>query len=89
MLFLGASDTLVRIATGLSLRRALGEPETYLLSGNHDTASLCFGFILRAADEFLWKEAGPGLPPSGSAGEEIAELPRHAAECLAVGHLEG
>ncbi|HEV8311161.1 MAG TPA: hypothetical protein VGW35_26150 [Methylomirabilota bacterium] len=53
LLFLGASDTIVPVATGLSLRAALGSPETYLLGGNHDTAAVCFGFILRRSERFL------------------------------------
>jgi hypothetical protein len=53
LLFLGASDTVVPAATGRSLRAALGDPETYILAGNHDTAALCFGFILRRSERFL------------------------------------
>jgi hypothetical protein len=53
LLFLGASDTVVPVATGLALRAALGGPETYLLGGNHDSASVCFGFILRQSERFL------------------------------------
>ena len=53
LLFLGASDTVVPVATGLALRGALGDPETYLLGGNHDSASVCFGFILRRSERFL------------------------------------
>jgi hypothetical protein len=53
LLFLGASDTVVPVATGLELRAALGDPETYLLGGNHDSASVCFGFILRRSEQFL------------------------------------
>jgi dienelactone hydrolase len=53
LLFVGASDTVVPVATGLSLRAALGDPETYVLEGNHDTAALCFGFILRRGERFL------------------------------------
>jgi len=53
LLFLGASDTVVPVATGLSLRAALGNPETYLLGGNHDSAAVCFGFILRRSERFL------------------------------------
>jgi hypothetical protein len=53
LLFLGASDTVVPVATGLSLRAALGDPETYVLGGNHDTAAVCFGFILRRSERFL------------------------------------
>jgi hypothetical protein len=53
LLFLGAADTVIPAATGLSLRAALGNPETYLMSGNHDTAALCFGFILRRSERFL------------------------------------
>jgi hypothetical protein len=55
LLFLGASDTVVPAATGLSLRAALGDPETYILAGNHDTAALCFGFILRRSERFLFE----------------------------------
>ena len=57
LLFLGASDTVVPVETGLALRDALGAPETYLLSGNHDTACLCFGFILRQVDGFLFEKS--------------------------------
>jgi len=32
---------------------ALGKPELSLLSVNHQTASLCFGFILRRSERFL------------------------------------
>jgi hypothetical protein len=53
LLFLGAGDTVVPAATGRALRAALGDPETYVLGGNHDTASLCFGFILRRSERFL------------------------------------
>jgi hypothetical protein len=53
LLFLGAQDTQVPTQTGLALWRAMGEPELYLLSGNHETASLCFGFILRRSERFL------------------------------------
>jgi hypothetical protein len=53
LLFVGASDTVVPVATGLSLRAALGDPETYVLQGNHDTAAICFGFILRRSERFL------------------------------------
>jgi hypothetical protein len=53
LLFLGVGDTVVPVATGLELRAALGDPETYLLAGNHDTASVCFGFILRRGERFL------------------------------------
>jgi hypothetical protein len=53
LLFVGVSDTVVPVATGLSLRAALGDPETYVLAGNHDTASVCFGFILRRSERFL------------------------------------
>lgn len=45
--------TRVPTETGLALWRALGEPELYLLAGNHETASLCFGFILRRSERFL------------------------------------
>jgi hypothetical protein len=53
LLFLGAADTVIPVATGLELRGALGDPETYLLGGNHDSASVCFGFILRRSEQFL------------------------------------
>lgn len=53
LLFLGAGDTLVPIQTGLLLHDALGEPDTWLLAGNHDTACLAFGWLLREADRFL------------------------------------
>jgi hypothetical protein len=56
LLFLGASDTVVPVATGLELRGALGGPETYLLGGNHDSASVCFGFILRRSERFLLED---------------------------------
>jgi hypothetical protein len=53
LMFVGARDTQVPTETGLELWRALGEPELYILSGNHETASLCFGFILRRSERFL------------------------------------
>ncbi len=53
LLFLGAHDTQVPTQTGLTLWHAMGQPELYLMSGNHDTASLCFGFILRRSERFL------------------------------------
>jgi hypothetical protein len=53
LMFVGARDTQVPTETGLELWRALGEPELYLLSGNHETASLCFGFVLRRSERFL------------------------------------
>ena len=53
LLFLGVGDTVVPVGTGRALRAALGDPETYVLGGNHDTASLCFGFILRRSERFL------------------------------------
>ena len=53
LLFLGAGDTVVPVGTGRALRAALGDPETYVLGGNHDTASVCFGFILRRSERFL------------------------------------
>lgn len=53
LLFLGAWDEKVPIAGGLKLRDALGQPETYLLAGNHETASLGFGFVLRESEAFL------------------------------------
>jgi hypothetical protein len=53
LLFLGAHDTRIPTETGLALWRALGTPELYMLSGNHETASLCFGFVLRRSARFL------------------------------------
>jgi hypothetical protein len=53
LLFLADSDTMVPLVCGLELREALGEPETWLLSGEHEVAGCCFGFVLRQADEFL------------------------------------
>jgi hypothetical protein len=53
LLFLGVGDTVVPVGTGRALRAALGDPETYVLGGNHDTASVCFGFILRRSERFL------------------------------------
>ena len=53
LLFLGAQDRKVPIEGGLALREALGRPETYVLAGNHETASVSFGFVLRQALEFL------------------------------------
>jgi hypothetical protein len=53
LMFVGARDTQVPTETGLELWRALGEPELYILSGNHETASLCFGFVLRRSERFL------------------------------------
>ncbi len=55
LIFLGASDTKVPVATGWALRRALGGPETYVMAGNHDTAALCFGFVLRRIDAFFFE----------------------------------
>lgn len=56
LLFLGDQDTKVPAAQGEALRLALGEPETWRLAGNHDTAALCFGFVLREVDRFLFSE---------------------------------
>lgn len=56
LLFLGDGDTKVPVAQGEQLRVALGEPETWRLAGNHDTAALCFGFVLREIDGFLFPE---------------------------------
>jgi hypothetical protein len=53
LMFVGARDTQVPTETGLDLWRALGEPELYILSGDHETASLCFGFVLRRSERFL------------------------------------
>lgn len=53
LLFLGAHDTRIPTDAGRALWRALGAPELYLLSGNHETASLCFGFVLRRSVRFL------------------------------------
>jgi hypothetical protein len=52
-MFVGARDTQVPTKTGLELWRALGEPELYILPGNHESASLCFGFVLRRSERFL------------------------------------
>lgn len=54
LLFLGDRDTKVPVAQGEALRLALGEPETWRLAGNHDTAALCFGFVLSEVDRFLF-----------------------------------
>ena len=54
LLFLGADDTKVPVARGEALRAALGDPETWRLAGDHDTAVLCFGFLLREIDAFLF-----------------------------------
>ncbi len=62
ILFLGRSDRIVPIEGALALRPALGCPETYVLAGNHETATLCFGFILRRADEFLLGCRARALP---------------------------
>lgn len=32
-------------------------PETYVMAGDHDTACLAFGFVLRRVDEFLGLDA--------------------------------
>lgn len=53
LLVLGRDDTLVPIASGLLLHDALGEPETWIVAGDHETASVAFGFLLREADRFL------------------------------------
>jgi hypothetical protein len=53
LFFLADSDTMVPLPCGLALRKALGEPETWVLSGEHEEAGSCFGFVLREADEFL------------------------------------
>jgi hypothetical protein len=53
LLVLGRDDTLVPIASGLLLHDALGEPETWFVAGDHDTACVAFGFLLREADRFL------------------------------------
>ncbi len=58
LIFFGAKDTLVPIESGLELRKAMGNPEAYLMAGNHATASLCFGYILRRADRFLLLNEG-------------------------------
>ncbi len=62
LLFLGESDTRVPLETGFSLWEAMGEPETYLLGGNHETASICFGFLLRRSEEFLLAEEASTKP---------------------------
>jgi hypothetical protein len=62
LLFIGSCDTSVPTETGLDLRRALGDPEVYLLSGGHVTSCLCFGFILSRIEEFL---LGEQVIPSG------------------------
>jgi len=54
LLFVGADDTKVPTATGLELHQELGRPELWLMAGNHETASLCFGFVLREAEAFLF-----------------------------------
>ncbi len=53
LLFLSDDDTVVPIACGLELREALGRPETFFLAGNHETSGICFGFVVRSAEEFL------------------------------------
>ena len=63
LLFLSSDDSMVPIETGLALRDALGRPETYLLSGNHGTASLCFGFVLREAEDFLLRRPRASAEP--------------------------
>jgi dienelactone hydrolase len=68
LLFVGASDRRVPTETGLGLWRALGAPELYLLSGNHETASLCFGFILRRSERFLREGWGKGGRRRGASG---------------------
>lgn len=59
LLFLGARDTLVPTDCGVRLRRAMGGPETYVMAGDHDTACLAFGFVLRRVDEFLGLDDAP------------------------------
>lgn len=56
LVFLGHGDTKVPVARGEALCAALGEPETWRLAGNHDTAALCFGFVLREVDRFLFSD---------------------------------
>lgn len=73
LLFLGESDTRVPLETGFSLWEAMGEPETYLLGGNHETASICFGFLLRRSEEFLL--AGEKHMPANRAGPLGLHLP--------------
>jgi hypothetical protein len=53
LLFLSDDDTVVPIACGLELRQALGCPETYFLAGDHETAGICFGFVIRTGESFL------------------------------------
>ncbi|MBI3725757.1 hypothetical protein HY251_17660 [bacterium] len=57
LVFLSDEDTTVPIEGGLALRDALGKPETWILSGNHETAGFCFGFVLGRADDFLLGES--------------------------------
>ncbi len=53
LLFLSAGDTSVPIAGGRALREAMGGPEPFVLAGDHETSGICFGFVLRRADEFF------------------------------------
>ncbi len=70
LLFLGAWDEKVPVAGSLALRDALGRPETYLLAGNHETASLCFGWVLREAEAFLLDRSRQGArATSGGAAD--------------------
>ena len=57
LLILGSSDTKVPVALGFALREAMGGPECYVMAGNHATACICFGFLLRRTKEFLLAEA--------------------------------
>lgn len=54
LVFLGHDDTKVPVARGEALCAAFGQPETWRLAGDHDTAALCFGFVLREIDAFLF-----------------------------------
>ncbi len=79
LLFLGESDTRVPLGTGFSLWEAMGEPETYLLGGNHETASICFGFLLRRSEEFLLAEKAPKEPSAlGPLGLDLPERRENA-----------
>lgn len=59
LLFLADSDTLVPLPCGLALREALGQPETWLISGQHEVAGCSFGFVLHEADGFLLGTSRP------------------------------
>jgi hypothetical protein len=53
MMILAGCDTIVPYKSGLELRAAMGNPETYVIPTGHISAYLMKGFIQRKALEFL------------------------------------